>query len=322
VLRRWAHSHEVVAVLVHGRGRPGKPAAFCAGGDIRFFHEAALAGDPRLEDFFSEEYALNHLIHHYPKPTIALMDGIVMGGGMGISQGATLRVVTEGSRLAMPETQIGLFPDVGGGWFLSRCPGHVGEYLALAGTTVGAADAIAFGLADEFVPAAQLPMLIEALVDQPCDSGEQALAAVRARAEAVPAPVLAARQAAIDRHFGQHGLAQIVASLQADEDDFARETLAALQRRSPLMMAVTLEQVRRARRRSSANDMRRAIWCGTASIFARARRARRSRASAHSRSTRTTRGAGSRRASKTSRLRWSRPSSTARGPRTRTRYAT
>ena len=123
----------------------------------------ALAGDPRLEDFFTEEYALNHLIHRYPKPYIALMDGICMGGGMGISQGAALRVVTEHSKVAMPETHIGLFPDVGGGWFLSRCPGHLGEYLALTGHVLGADDAIGAGLADLRVAAARLPELTEAL---------------------------------------------------------------------------------------------------------------------------------------------------------------
>jgi enoyl-CoA hydratase len=255
-LLAWADDASVVAVVVRGAGREGKPAAFCAGGDIRFFHQAALNGDPRLEDFFTEEYALNHLVHHYPKPYIALMDGIVMGGGMGISQGAALRVVTEHSKLAMPETNIGLFPDVGGGWFLSRCPGHVGEYLALTGKTIGAADAIAFGLADEYMPASSLPAIVEALTDQPMDSGAQALAAVRARAEPVPPAAMANGQASIDRHFSRGSLLEILQSLHADEDAFAVETRELLSKRSPLMMAVTLEQVRRARKMSLADDLR------------------------------------------------------------------
>ncbi|MED5621655.1 enoyl-CoA hydratase/isomerase family protein [Ideonella sp. BN130291] len=256
VLLAWADDPQVVAVLVRGAGRQGKPAAFCAGGDIRFFHQAALAGDPTLEDFFTEEYALNHLIHHYPKPYIALMDGVVMGGGMGISQGAAVRVVTEHSRLAMPETNIGLFPDVGGGWFLSRCPGHVGEYLALTGHAIGAADAIAFGLADEFVPADRLPALVESLLDQPVESGEQAMAAVRARTEPVPAPSLSVQRASIDRHFGAASLQAIADSLRSDTGEFARETLDTLARRSPLMMAVTLEQLRRARQMDLGNALR------------------------------------------------------------------
>ena len=105
-----------------------------------------MAQDPILGAFFDEEYRLNHLIHRYPKPYVALMDGIVMGGGMGLSQRASLRIVTEHSTLAMPETKIGLFPDVGGGWFLSRCPGRIGEYLAITGQSINAADAIMSGL--------------------------------------------------------------------------------------------------------------------------------------------------------------------------------
>ncbi|MEO7886053.1 MAG: 3-hydroxyisobutyryl-CoA hydrolase, partial [Polaromonas sp.] len=135
-LLAWRDDASVQVVAIRGTnkaGRPGTPESrfggFCAGGDIRFFHQAVMAGDASLEDFFTEEYALNHLIHNYPKPYIAFMDGVVMGGGMGISQGARVRIVTDHTKMAMPETNIGLFPDVGGGYFLSRCPGHVGEYL-------------------------------------------------------------------------------------------------------------------------------------------------------------------------------------------------
>ena len=123
LLQAWAQDPAIEAVAVLGVGREGKPPAFCAGGDIRFFHAAAKAKDPALGDFFTEEYALNHEIHFFPKPYIALMDGIVMGGGMGISQGAKLRVLTERSKLAMPEAHIGLFPDVGGGVLLGPVPG-------------------------------------------------------------------------------------------------------------------------------------------------------------------------------------------------------
>lgn len=256
LLRHWADDAAVQAVVVRGAGREGRAPAFCAGGDIRFFHTAALAGDPRLEDFFTEEYALNHLIHRYPKPYLALMDGITMGGGMGISQGARLRVVTEHSKLAMPETHIGLFPDVGGGWFLGRLPGRAGEYLALTGHVLGAGDAIALGLADVMLPSANLPALVEALCDQPHDSDEALLAAVRARTQAAPAPSLDAHRAAIDRHFAAPDVAGIAASLAADDGDWARHTLAALRQRSPLMLAVTLEQVKRARTMILAEDLR------------------------------------------------------------------
>jgi enoyl-CoA hydratase/carnithine racemase len=256
MLLHWADDAGVQAVLVRGAPREGKPPAFCAGGDIRFFHQAALAGDPRIEDFFTEEYRLNHLIHHYPKPYIALMDGVVMGGGMGISQGASLRVVTELSKLAMPETNIGLFPDVGGGFFLSRCPGYVGEYLALTGHVLGAADAVALKLADGVVPSSSLPGLVEALADQPHESVQQWLAAARARFVDAGAPLLAEHRDAIDRHFAAPSLAAMAESLAADASPWAAQTLAALRQRSPLMLAVTLEQVRRARHMTLAEDLR------------------------------------------------------------------
>jgi enoyl-CoA hydratase/carnithine racemase len=256
LLLHWRQDDAVKAVLVRGAGRPGKAPAFSAGGDIRFFHQAALAGDPRLEDFFTEEYALNHLIHRYPKPYIALMDGVCMGGGMGISQGAALRVVTEHSVLAMPETNIGLFPDVGGGWFLSRLPGALGEYLALTGHALKAADAIAVGLADVQLPADHLPALVEALGDPHIDNGAIALATVRARAIPPGETPLAAHRSAIDHHFSRPTVADIADSLAYDQSEWAQHAHQALRKRSPLMLAVTLEQIRRARGMSLADDLR------------------------------------------------------------------
>ncbi|CAG1019374.1 enoyl-CoA hydratase [Burkholderiaceae bacterium] len=252
----WRDDPQVAAVVLRGATQEGKGVAFCAGGDIRFFHQAALAGDPQLEDFFTEEYSLDHLIHRYPKPTVALMDGIVMGGGMGIAQGAAMRIVTERAKLAMPETNIGLFPDVGGGYFLSRCAGHVGEYLALTGEVLGAGDAIALGLADFFMPSEALAALVESLGDQPMDSGAQVRATVVARSQPVPAPAWSGQREQIDAHFALPDLHAILASLQADGSDWAMQTLDTLRRRSPLMMAVTLEQVRRARTMSLADDLR------------------------------------------------------------------
>ncbi len=256
VLLRWREDAGVAGVLVRGAGREGKPPAFCAGGDIRFFHQAALAGDPRLEDFFTEEYALNHLIHRYPKPYIALMDGVCMGGGMGISQGAALRVVTEHSKLAMPETHIGLFPDVGGGWFLSRCPGHLGEYLALTGHVLGADDAIGAGLADLRVASARLSELTEALCSLREPTADGVLAAARHFAEPVGSAPLDAHRPEIDACFSHGSLAVVDAALQAAGTVFAQATRQALAKRSPLMMAVTLEQVRRARQMTLAEDLR------------------------------------------------------------------
>lgn len=256
LLKHWAGRPEIQAVAVLGAGREGKPPAFCAGGDIRFFHQAAHAGDPALEDFFTEEYRLNHLIHAFPKPYVALMDGIVMGGGMGISQGARLRVLSERSRLAMPETAIGLFPDVGGGWFLAQCPGHVGEWLALTGHAISAGDAIEWGLGDVFVRAEQWQALVDDLRQGDQPSAEHVVATVMERADLAPLSAPKATMERIDRHFGQPTLPAILASLAAVDDDWARDTRATLLERSPTMMAVTLELVRRGRRLGLADDLR------------------------------------------------------------------
>jgi enoyl-CoA hydratase len=254
LLLAWRDDAAVKVVLL--RGTEGKSAAFCAGGDIRFFHQAGLAGDPRIEDFFTEEYTLDHMVHRYPKPCIALMDGIVMGGGMGIGQGASLRIVTERSKLAMPETNIGLFPDVGGGCFLSRCPGRVGEFMALTGQVVGAGDAMAWGLADACIASAQLPAVVDALASRPSDDAQTLLSAARQLARAAAAPVLSAHRDRIDRHFAGPDVRAIFDSLAADNSNWATETLAALRKRSPLMMCVALEQIRRARGMSLADDLR------------------------------------------------------------------
>ena len=253
----WRDDAEVGAVLLRGANRPGKAPAFCAGGDIRFFHDAVLAGDARVEDFFTEEYMLDHLVHVFPKPTIALMDGVSLGGGMGLAQGTKLRIDTEYSRVAMPETNIGLFPDVGGGWFLARfCPGHMGEFLALTGHVLAAADALGVGLADMMAPSARLDELVGAVADATRRDGTGALEAARAFAIEAGAAPLAGEFARIDRVFAHDSVAAIAAALEQEEGDFARAARADLARRSPLMMAVSLEQIRRARTMSLADDLR------------------------------------------------------------------
>ncbi|MES2383405.1 MAG: enoyl-CoA hydratase/isomerase family protein [Pseudomonadota bacterium] len=261
-LTAWRDDPAVLAVAIRGSnkvGRPGTPEAlfggFSAGGDIRFFHEVALAGDSALDDFFTEEYRLNHLIHNFPKPYIAFMDGVVMGGGMGISQGAKVRIVTERSKLAMPETNIGLFPDVGGGYFLSRCPGSVGEYLALTGVVINADEALAYGLADIQLPAAGLPALWQALGDPSLNSAAAMeawiathLIAAHARPPSAGGP--------FDQYFSLARVKHMVDALEASPDEAARKVGAMLRKRSPLMLHVTLEQIRRARRMSLADDLR------------------------------------------------------------------
>ena len=260
-LTAWRDDTAVELVAIRGTNKVGKPdtpealfGGFCAGGDIRFFHAAALAGDTRLDDFFTEEYTLNHLIHNYPKPYIAFMDGVVMGGGMGLCQGAKLRIVTEHTKMAMPETNIGLFPDVGGGYFLSRCPGHVGEYLALTGEVIGADEAIDYGLADVKVEAASLSALWSALGT----SSFENWSATDLGASCVRKQEAAAlKQPQIDAHFGLLRVKHIVDSLEkASSDVWAKKTAVVLRKRSPLMLHVTLEQIRRARSMSLADDLR------------------------------------------------------------------
>ena len=262
-LEAFAQDADVQVVAIRGTNKLGKPGSpdglfggFCAGGDIRYFHQAALAGDNSLDDFFTEEYRLNHLIHHYPKPFVAFMDGVVMGGGMGISQGASLRLVTEHTRMAMPETIIGLFPDVGGGYFLSRCPGHIGEYLALTGEVIAAQQALQYGLADVQIEAAQQAALWAAL-------GTQTFAN-RAQVEEWLALQVGPKNtelirpdAHIDGFFSLLRVKHIVDALEKAKDDrWAQKTAALLRKRSPMMLHVTLEQIRRARQMSLADDLR------------------------------------------------------------------
>lgn len=262
-LRAWQDDAAIHAVAIRGRRKdPADPSgaspfgAFCAGGDIRFFHQAALAGDPRMEDFFTEEYCLNHLIHKYPKPYIAFLDGVAMGGGLGISghgRGAgALRIVTERTKMAMPETQIGLFPDVAGGYFLNRCPGRLGLYLALTGEVIGGADAVDCGLADVLVESAQLPSLWDALVRD----GVAALDGLRDSVRCRPPGALMEHRALIDDFFSLPGVGQIIRALEADPSSWAARTAAALRQRSPLMLHVTLEQLRRGRELSLADELR------------------------------------------------------------------
>ena len=245
VLEGWRDDAAVDAVVIASSSEK----ALCAGGDIRFFHEVGRAtpmgGSALLEDFFTEEYALNHLIHYYPKPYVALMEGVVMGGGMGIAQGGPdcgIRIVTEGTKMAMPEVNIGLFPDVGGSHFLSHAPGQLGNYLGLTGLTIGAADALYVGLADLFVPQAQMAALKELIETTPGNG-------LRAAIEAFAAPfkgqagdsTLEANRAAIDRHFAAGSVASVMASLETDDGTFFQKALGAMRQRSPLMMCVTHE---------------------------------------------------------------------------------
>ena len=253
-LLAWRDDPAVHAVAIRGMGKDAASATgsrpfgtFCAGGDIRFFHQAAMAGNPELEDFFTEEYQLNDAVHTFPKPYLPFLDGIVIGGGMGIAghgrSPSRLRIVTERTRMSMPETLIGLFPDVGGGYFLSRCPGRIGEFLALTGRSINGSEALAAGLADHLVESSSMPDLWQVLADGGLHGFEALLPELTVESAAASFP----QRAAIDRIFSLPTVPAIVAALEADDTSWASETAAALRKRSPLMLHVTLEQLRRGR---------------------------------------------------------------------------
>jgi enoyl-CoA hydratase/carnithine racemase len=239
-LAGWRDDPTVHAVVVEGAGE----RAFCAGGDIRAIRAHALAGDRGpIEAFFSEEYALNGMIAEYPKPYVALIDGICMGGGIGISVHGRMRVTTEAGMFAMPETAIGMFPDVGASFMLPRLPGALGMYLALTGARLTGADAVHAGIATHFVPK---PALAALRGELPRDG----VASVAVHACSLPPFSLAARRAAIDECFGAASVAEILARLQADGSDWARETLATLRGMSPSSVLWSFEIVRRGAARS------------------------------------------------------------------------
>jgi len=261
-LLSWRDDASVRAVVIHSTSEK----AFCAGGDIRFFHEAGSktpqSGSALLEDFFTEEYALNHLIHCYPKPYIALLDGIVMGGGMGIAQGGPqnrMRIVTERTRMAMPEVNIGLFPDVGGSYFLSRVPGQIGTYLGITGESIDAASALYAGLADAYLPSSRLAVLLEEIITVDSDDIRQAIidftAPYRNDVDAAGS-ALAAQRHAIDKHFASDTIPAIAASLATETSPFSEKTQSLMSLRSPLMMCVTLAQLRRGATMSVADCLR------------------------------------------------------------------
>jgi enoyl-CoA hydratase len=261
VLSAWAEDPRVLLVAIRGSNKEGVFGAFCAGGDIRFLHQAATENHPDLDAFFAEEYALNYLIHNYPKPYIAFMDGIVMGGGMGISQGASIRIVTERTKMAMPETLIGLFPDVGGGFFLSGCPGRVGEWLALTGQSIGASEALSFDLADQFLPSDRQAAVWEALGKSDWGT-EEALYAWLGQQFSTPPdlpqglPSSDELEARIEPYFSLPTALDVVHALEAADSGWAKETAALLRKRSPLMLEVVLQQIRRARAMTLAEDLR------------------------------------------------------------------
>jgi enoyl-CoA hydratase len=246
-LDAWTNDPTIELVLLDGAG----DKALCAGGDVISLYESRRDGSGVARTFWRDEYHLNALIARYPKPYIAVQDGIVMGGGIGLSSHGRYRVVTERSMLAMPETGIGLIPDVGGTWLLSHAQGELGTYLALTGARMSGSDAIQAGLAGSFVSSKNLDALKARLVDR---AGGLADDIIDDAEESVPLSTLAADRAKIDRWFGFDTVEEIVAALAATTDPLAAKIRADLAQKSPLALKTTLAALRRARKLGSLEE--------------------------------------------------------------------
>ena len=237
VLVKWQTSKKVKCIVIdHAEGR-----GFCAGGDIAFLRNSALNDEGKSgRQFFHDEYQLNHLLFTYPKPVVAFMDGITMGGGVGISQPARFRVATENTRFAMPETGIGLFPDVGGGWYLSRLEGRVGQFLALTGARIAGPGCLALGLASHYIPS-------EALADAKAriavEDVERIDGILGTLAVTPPPSKIVETLFQINRHFASDRFEEILASLDADDSDWAMREAATLRSKSPQTCKVALRQL-------------------------------------------------------------------------------
>jgi enoyl-CoA hydratase/carnithine racemase len=259
VLQACANDGAVRAILLQGAG----DKAFCAGGDIRALYQSFKDSGKLHHDFFVAEYSLDYLLHTYPKPYVALIDGITMGGGMGLAQGSTLRIVGERTRIAMPEVGIGLFPDVGASYFLSRLPGCLGPYLALTGVQIRGADAVYARLADVFLPPEGIGALPAdfAALRWTDDSVVDVRTLVHARAaQGLPAPSLSVLRPAIDDHFAHAGVPEMLKSLDGESrpeyTDWAQQTAKLMRGRSPTMLSVARSLLQRGKSMELADCFR------------------------------------------------------------------
>ncbi|MEZ5819807.1 MAG: enoyl-CoA hydratase/isomerase family protein [Xanthobacteraceae bacterium] len=241
----------VAVIVLEGAGERG----LCAGGDIRGLWESSKAGGDLGKIFWRQEYIMNARIAKFPKPYVAFMDGLVMGGGVGLSAHASHRIVTEKTKLAMPEVGLGFFPDVGGTWLLSHAPGEIGTYFGLTGQTMNGPDAIHAGFADAVVPSSQWPALREALTKVRSGvTADEIRKLIDGFATGETAGPVAAMQSSIDRWFGHDRMQDIVVALQRDGSEPAQATLKALSEKSPRGMVVALKLLRLARTAKSLEE--------------------------------------------------------------------
>jgi enoyl-CoA hydratase len=247
-LDSFATDPSIASVIVKGEGE----RAFCAGGDIRLLHQSGKEKSDGAETLWREEFRLNHTIAHYPKPYVVLMDGITMGGGVGLSAHGSHRVVTERTRLAMPETGIGYFPDVGATWLLPRAPGEAGTWMGLTGLVIDAADAIHAGLADHAVASSDLPALIESIAALPASAlPTDVHRAIAGLALDTGTSRLAVNRETIDRAFAHNTVEDILRALAQEPGDFAAETAEVIATRSPTSLKLSLRLLRAGRTSAS-----------------------------------------------------------------------
>ncbi len=255
---QWATDPAIHAVVMRGAGEK----SFCAGGDIRALRESAITNSTMHHDFFIDEYRLDYQLHRFPKPIVCLLDGIVMGGGMGIAQGARFRIVGPKTKMAMPETGIGLFPDVGGSYFLSRSP--IGLYLGLTGQVIKAADALYAKLADCFMSGEAITALLgklDSVAWSATPANDIATLVTSLASAPAEASTVAPLQAAIDHHFApEHSVADMIQSLESEPrtelQAWSQHTAKVLSSRAPTLLEVTREQLNRGRRMSLADCFR------------------------------------------------------------------
>lgn len=237
-MRAWESDPAIGCVVVRGAG----DRAFCAGGDIRAVRESGLAKTSYALDFWREEYTLNAYIKHYPKPYIALIHGVCMGGGIGLAVHGQYRIASAAALFAMPETGIGFFPDVGGSYFLPRCPGQVGLYLGLTGARVKTADALYAKIATHWIPAEEWPLLLESLC-----AGEDVDDVIMEMGREPPNAPLSDWREDIERIFKGSSVEDILAALEQEDSDWAQETATAMRSRSPTSMKLVFNEIRSGR---------------------------------------------------------------------------
>ncbi|XP_059174463.1 3-hydroxyisobutyryl-CoA hydrolase, mitochondrial-like isoform X2 [Physella acuta] len=257
-MKKWEDDPKIGLVLIKGEGEK----SFCAGGDIRAVTEAGRKGDSLAQDFFKEEYILNHKIGNYKKPYVALIDGITMGGGVGLSVHGMFRVATERTMFAMPETGIGLFPDVGGGHFLPQLEGKLGIFLALTGFRLKGRDVQSIGIATHFIDSSKVSELEKRLTNLNVDAGKEGVAGVlnelqsQSQVEADKEFILKPHVEQINRLFSGQTMEKIFEALQKDESDWAKKQLDILKKMSPISLKITLRLLLEGKNRSLAEDLK------------------------------------------------------------------